>query len=522
MIARLQKKVNRTYRDVATVVYTWGLAYLALLWVAAALDFQAVAVGAMWVVGIFLLPVAWFQPTNLGLLSIVEWLNKRDDAKKWDVARVGMLLFICVMSLGGLSVLMSIMGVGVAFPVVIPFIALIVACMVYAGEINSAKWMKILAWIAVVIMTLCTIKVVPFGEWSRGFYDKTGYTVDVGPSKREVAARKAMAENERLADIAISECIDSWKKENMGRRKVVREDQIVAAVAACNAKYQPTASPPSHKEGAGGYRHGGNPHAGKTPEWFPSWARDWGPLQWMLGTIGGGVLLHVLLWGPFVVLLGWLGFKIGKKNNEGTVATTTKVVEKTKVAGTIFGLTFFEWAVGVAVIWLGLSIYVGTAISSVEDFRKTPKHMAAEKVAGYPGQFFTMDELPQWVAVVEGPQVHHFFGDMSGRLNLVKLASSGKRADIVSQFESGSGLIVVVDELDPRKDIVFNNARCPQAKIPLGGNRHQTICTSTGRSGDGSLRFSIEMSWSITERYAVVTQVDTQQAIRLTFLPRFP
>jgi hypothetical protein len=111
---------------------------------------------------------------------------------------------------------------------------------------------------------------------------------------------------------------------------------------------------------------------------------------------------------------------------------------------------------------------------------------------------------------------------MSGPLELVKLVDSGKRADIVSQFESGRGFIVVVDKLDPKKDIVFNNNECPEAKIPAGGNRRQTICTSSGRSGDGSLRFTIEMGWSATERDAVLIQSDTGQIVRLRFTPKFP
>lgn len=512
MFARVLRAINAPYRDGVARIYVWGLVYLGLLWGAAAWDQQWLAVTLMWLVGILIFPFAYLHPTTLGIFSIIEWLNRRDAANRWNTFRVGVLLFICIMSAGGLALLLGMMGAGMAFPIVIPMILVIVATMGYANKTNTERWMVVLAVIAAFIAVFSTLKVMPFGEVARDVYDSTGYSVNVAPSRAEVAARKAFAENERLADAYIGQCIESWKREHMGRRTVVREDEIAKAVEDCNKKYRPVLSSPSRKDGAGS-PHGGAASKAEAPSvwrdpggWF---MYHWEKHPWYV---------IILLLAHFIPIWLWRRWR-----NKNTTTVTTKVVEKTKVAGTVFGWTLFEWMVGLAVIWLVLSIVAGTFITSMDDLNRVfERKPTAEKVAGYPGQFMTMDELRHWQAEVVTPRVHPFFGDMSGALELAMLADTGKRADIVSRFGDTKGLIVMVDKLDPRKDIVFNNNVCPAAKIPAGGNRHQTVCTSTGRSGDGSLRFSVEMGWSATERYAVLIQSDGGTVIKLRFTPKYP
>ncbi len=65
---------------------------------------------------------------------------------------------------------------------------------------------------------------------------------------------------------------------------------------------------------------------GNLPGWVPAWAREWGPVQWMAGSALGLVVMHVLLWSPFLALLAWLGFKVGTKDDD------TKVVAKKVVS----------------------------------------------------------------------------------------------------------------------------------------------------------------------------------------------
>ena len=510
MLRRALRAINAPYRDGVAAIYMWALAYLGLLWIASVWDLQGMAIALMWLVGIVIFPITYLQPAALGIFSIVEWLNRRDPAKQWNTFRVGVLLFICIMSAGGLAIILGSIGAGMAFPIVIPMILLIVACMGYADKTNTERWMVVLAVLAALIAIFSTLKVIPFGDMARGVYDSTGYSVGVAPSRGEVAARKAFADNERLADAAIGQCIESWKKEHMGRRTVVREAEIAKAVEDCNLKYRPAASAPSHKEGAGSSQRGSA--SGSTA---PSVWRDpggWFKYHWEKHP----EYVILLLLAHFIPIWLWRRWR----NKDATV--TTKVVEKTKVSGAIFGLTFFEWMILLALIWGVLSYIAGKPITGLDDFdRVFERKPVAEKVAGYPGQFFTTDELSQWEARVETRQIHPFFGDMSGPLNLAMLADTGKRADIVSRFGSTHGFIVKVDELDPRKDIVFYNNICPAAKIPAGGNRHQTVCTSSGRSGDGSIRLSIEMGWSATERYAVLRQDGGGEIIKLRFNPKY-
>lgn len=512
----LAQHASRLYRKSMTGALKGLLLYFTVLWAASYFQVDWIAIAAMWIATFFVL-VGYFQPALGGIAALVEWINWKDDKKTLSTLNAYLMLFITTVSWGGLALILSFFSAGLVFPLLSLFILFCVVCMVRAGEVNIKKWMTILTTIAVIIMVVATLRVVPFGEWSKGFYESTGYSVNMAPSKGEVAARKAIAENERLIDVKIGQCIDGWKSQHMGRGTVVRETEITKAIEDCNSKYRPVVSPPSHKEGVGAHGHGeSNPHVGKSDGGL--WAqfmglRDINPfLFWALLVLG-----HI----PAIWFLKWVWDKCRSDNTE-TVAIK-KVVEKTKTAGTIFGWTYFEWLILLAVIWGILSYVAGTPIASMNDLNRVfERKSAAEKVVGYPGQFFTADELSQWEARVDGPQVHRFFGDMSGPLSLVKLVDSGKRADIVSQFESGRGFIVKVDELDPSKDIVFNNNVCPAAKIPAGGNRHQTVCTSSGRSGDGSLRFSIEMGWTATERYAVLIQDDTRQVIRLRFTQKFP
>ncbi len=585
MFAKVLRVVNAPYRDGAAAIYTWGLTYLGLLWIAAVWDFQAFAVGLMWFVGIALFPIAYLQPASLGVLSTIEWLNRRDPTNRWDTARFGVLLFICIMGAGGLAILLSFIDAGMAFPIVIPMILMIVACMGYAGKVNTERWMVVLAVLATLIAVFSTLKVMPYDKWSRGIYESTGYSVDVAPSKGDVAARKAYEENRRLADVAVGQCIADAKMRY--KNKVVNESIIAKENAACQARYaiaddpsahsEPTpeailqaerenaallkslevgcinmikdaklkrnpplpldasdrakmkecstkykqvASSPPHKDGAASSQRGAA--GAKKPDGvWGAFMHYWNQFErlretnfWLWAVIL--LIAHVPLW--------YLGKWIWRKLRGET--ETTKVVTKSSATGTIFGMTAFEWIVGITAIWLVLSIVAGKFITSGAELRGVfegkMSAVSAEKVTGYPGQFFTADELGHWQARVETPHIHPFFGEMGGPLEMVKLVDSGKRADMVSQFESGRGFIVMVNKLDPKKDIVFNNNVCPAAKIPAGGNRHQTVCTSTGRSGDGSLRFSIEMGWSATERYAVLIQSDGGPAIKLRFAPKYP
>lgn len=415
MFTNIQRKANRGYRKIATGVYTWVLLYLAALWLASVFDWQGFAVGLMWLVGLIVLPVAWLQPTNLVLLSIAEWLNRRDSAQKWDTIRVGVLIFICVMSAGGLSILLSIIGAGMAYPSVIPMIFLIIACMVYAGEVNTEKWMKVLAVIATILAVFLTIKVIPFGGLSRGVYESTGYAVDVSPNKADVAARKAFAENKRRADIATERCILDWKQANMGADKVIREADLDKAIDTCKAKF---ASPASHK-GAGGMNN---------------------ILGWSAAFIGGTALLHWLIAIVGIGGASFLGYKLVKSGNTTTpaktvVASSPNWLSRNKgwvlLATLLLGGFYFQD------VWLPYASKAGQAIQASRPKADFPDEFAK------PSAFFHKD------AYVTSPKSHPLFG----KALPVRVGEHAGRNPITNFVDSVNGgydnkLVIITDQGD--------------------------------------------------------------------------
>ncbi len=377
MISNIQRKANRGYRKIATGVYTWVLLYLGALWLASVFDWQGFAVGLMWLVGLIVLPVAWLQPTNLLLLSIAEWLNRRDSAVKWDTIRVGVLIFICVMSAGGLSILLSIVGAGMAYPSVIPMLALIIACMLYAGAVNTEKWMKVLAVIATILAIFLTLKVMPFSGWSRGVYESTGYSVDVSPNKADVAARKAFVENKRRADIATERCILDWKQAHMAGDQVLREDELEKAIDTCKRKFS---SPASHN-GAGSANN---------------------ILGWSAAFIGGTALLHWLIAIIGIGGASFLGYKLVKSSNSATGAKATVVSSPS-------WLSKNKGKVAIVTLLVGAYFFQGTWMPYMD---KVAGAVHAAKVAQdrFPDEFVKPSAFFHKDAYVTSPSSHPLFG----------------------------------------------------------------------------------------------------------------
>lgn len=427
MISNIQRKANRGYRKIATGVYTWVLLYLGALWVASVFDWQGFAIGLMWLVGLIVLPVAWLQPTNLLLLSIAEWLNRRDSAQKWDTIRVGVLIFICVMSAGGLSILLSIIGAGMAYPSVIPMIFLIVACMVYAGEVNTEKWMKVLAVLAVFLAIFLTIKVMPFGGWSRGVYESTGYSVDVSPNKADVAARKAFAENKRRADMATERCILDWKQTHMAGNQVLREDELGKAIDTCKAKF----TSPASQSGAGGTNN---------------------ILGWSAAFLGGTALLHWLIAIVGIGGASFLGYKLVKKSD---TATTTKTI-----ASSPSWISKNKGWVALASLLLA-GLYFQDVLLPYAD-KAWQAVQASRPKSGFPDEFAKPSAFFHKDAYVTSPSSHPLYG----KALPVRVGEHAGRNPLTNFVDSNNGgydnKLVIITELG---DYRLEQSPCNQPKV---------------------------------------------------------
>ncbi len=476
MLARMQRVVNRPYRKLATGVYTWLLIYLGLLWVASVWDFQGFAVGLMWLVGLIVLPVAYLQPTNLALLSVAEWLNKRDDPKKWDVIRVGVLLFICVMSAGGLSILLSMMSAGKAFPLVIPLLFLIIATQTYAGKVNTEKWMKVLAFIAGFILIVSTLKVMPFEGWSRGLYESTGYSVDVAPSRADVVGRKALTENKKLAEAGAAQCILEWKKEHMSGMRVVTEDELTKAITECQKQFMP---PSSHKEGSG------------------SW------LQMGLAGAAGLIALHAVGLGviaAIAALLVWLGVR---KKTESTTKTTSGPSWVSENKGRLILISAL-----MALLSPALYTYVtqdkGVSISALQNMvakssqaaqaaTRAPKSVPQKEDQGL--QFLTPDTTGMYKAQVissSSADLTSLFGDNAFEItfgeNIGARLAGGQQPYVIHLGEVNRIFLHVA------------GSTCAN-RIDTAGSSGFRECSGSWNAKTGSNQGRYELKWNASERF---------------------
>jgi TM2 domain-containing membrane protein YozV len=492
---------NRTYRKIMKGIFTLVFGYLGIIWLLACFGGAASITMATWVF-LPLFTFIYWTPRAGGLASLIEWFSNKDDPKKKSVWILYLLIVISAIVASSLAIILQQIGEGKQFPTwVLALLTIVVICLILPEKAKLDIWLPRIGAVVVALALFGTV-MGAMGKWSANLYERTGYSVSVTPSKSSVAARKAIAENQRLADQGAEQCIEDWKKKNVGPKKVVREDQIAAAVAMCQQEWMPVA-PSSQKEGTGTGTVG---KKSSKPSYFSynywkaktfEWSEEWGlPIGLVAIIVLVTVLLHFI---PFVWGVIWGAKKLS--NNE--TATKTVVVSS-------FSFNPIRMILYVLLIWALLSWYNGGWITSSADvshlggkisriFEKTE----GEKVKAYPSYFFTAEEVKTWEATGSFPAYHPNLGEIAGRsFNLVTGDRSGGRPNLYEKLESvwGKPVLIKLDENNPRRDVVLeytNNCSIPLTDIP---ERVQTVCTGSFRSGDKSIKGEYELTYSSYKR----------------------
>lgn len=292
---------NETYRKVMMGVFGLVFGYLGILWILACVGGPAIITMTIWVF-LPLFTFIYWQHRAGGLAALIEWFRDKDDPKKKSVWRLYLLIVISAITAGSLAIILEQIDGGAQFPTwILALTTIVVICLILPEKTKLDIW---LPRIGAVVVTLALFGTVMggMGKWSAKVYDATGYSVGVTPSKASVAARKAIAENKRLADLGTERCIKDWKEEHM-TKKVVREDQIAAAVAKCQEQWAPV-SPSSQKEKWGILDS-------SSLLGMSVWAIIWGHILWFVGA----------------AILAALGWTFWKKKDDATVATATKTTK---------------------------------------------------------------------------------------------------------------------------------------------------------------------------------------------------
>lgn len=381
-VGSLHRWGNDVYGRVMARFWGFALLYLAALWIGAVTDTRTLTVGAMWL-AVFFTVNFYLQPAVLGLFGGIELLRRADDPNRASVVRAGLLVFITVVSAGGLALIAGAIGAGEVFPFAVLAILFIVACASVAGAAKLDLWLKRLAALAAVMLAAATV-----GALHPAVFVRIGLLPSsLVLSESEKVAAEGAEEHFRAADkatreairkrfggkmeggtmtpedwAAVRELLDELKaksdiksdplaaadREIRARRDAKRREWI-ALIQRCGvaernvARFSAEQQTFYREKCGGGAAVKGLTTAevrakwpelfateadarSSTPAWLPEFMRDWGPVQWILGTAGGLLLLHLVLAAPFVALLGWLGFRITKKDKKDEGATTGTVV----------------------------------------------------------------------------------------------------------------------------------------------------------------------------------------------------
>jgi TM2 domain-containing membrane protein YozV len=474
---------NRTYRKIMKGIFTLVFGYLGILWILACVGGAASITMVMWIF-LPLFTFVYWTPRAGGLASLIEWFSQKDDPKKKSVWTLYLLIVISSIVAGSLAIILQQIGEGKQFATwVLALLTIVVICLILPEKAKLDIWLPRIGAVVVALALFGTV-MGAVGKWSAKVYDTTGYSVSVAPSKASVAARKAIAENQRLADQGAEQCILDWKKANMGPRKVVRDDQIAAAIAKCQQQWIPV-SPSSQKKGSG------NILDNSSLLGMSLWAIIWGHILWFVGA-------------AILAALGWTFWK--KKDAVAATTATKTVVISSSSFNPIRTILYL------LLIWALLSWYNGGWITNSADvshfcdkisriFEKTE----SEKAKAYPSYFLTAEEVKTWEAEGSFPAYHPNLGEIAGRsFNLETASRSGTRPSLYDKLEGGWGrpVLIKLDENNPRRDVVLeytNNCSIPLTDIP---ERVQAVCTGAFRSGDKSIKGEYELTYSSSQRIA--------------------
>lgn len=326
LLAAGNRWASEQYRGFMSRFIVAVLGYLGILWIGAALDWPWLTVAVMWLASVVVF-YTYLQPNIAGILGVFEWLSKSDDPEKASVIRTGLLLFISVVSAGGIALFFGAIEQAGKFPFAILVTLLVIACAVAVGGAHLEVWLPRISAIGVLMLVGATlwsaILSAPPEYLARVGIDLTAYkkrpsetvALDIAREDRNIRDQRIVQHGLFVQDLqrcavphALVDKFDKlqrelYKKSCSGPYGNMTLDEVRQGWDLSVLEQKPAAR-------GGGGREG---KSQEVPDWVPEFARDWGPVQWIFGTIGGVALLHVVGWPIFIALIGLFGYKLGKK-----------------------------------------------------------------------------------------------------------------------------------------------------------------------------------------------------------------
>jgi hypothetical protein len=567
--------LNKTYRKVMKGFFGLVFGYLGVLWYLACNGGAGSITMVIWAF-LPLFTFIYWMPRAGGLAALIEWFRDKDDPKKKSVWILYLLIVISAIVAGSLAIILQQIDAGTQFPVwVLALLTIVVICLILPEKAKLDIWLPRIGAVVVALALFGTV-MGGLSKWSTTIYNKSGYTLS-SPNKAEVAARKATAENKvladqateqcivdwknahmrnrvvrqdqiatavrkcqeqgklvspsaevaaqevieknrRLADQGAKQCIESWEKKYMGSGKVVREDQIAAAVRECQKEWFPVSSS-SQKEEVGE----GTVTKKSDIKWYEN-PSDWvkeirarPDVKWYEHPIDWTVQHPI---GALIVILthGGVVWWIRRRRNKNTLVAATAT--KTIVVSSSSPIAWRTPVVFLIMVYLFACLlnWGWVTPSTVSQwFTQRADNSESTQVKTYPNAFLTPKEVKTWQAVGTYPNYHPNFGEIAGRAFFIETgARNGMRPTVADKMEGGYGkpLLIELEENNPNRDIVLENITCNEPKI-YSDNEVHTVCVSKWRSGDRSIGGTSELIYNSESRVARLSYANTSGTIEV-------
>lgn len=231
---------NDQYRRAMARFWGFALLYLGTLWLGAALDARWLIVGGMWV-ATFAVVNFYLQPSVAGVLGMIEYLRKGDEPNRASVLRAGLMVFITVISAGGIALIAGAIGAAKVFPYAIIVILTVVACAVAAGGAAIEKWLKRIAALAAISLAVATV-----GALHPAVFVRLGILpASLSLSEAEKAVAEGAEANYRAADKTTREAIERRFAAKMEAGTMTPEDwsEVSRLLAELKGKASITTDP---------------------------------------------------------------------------------------------------------------------------------------------------------------------------------------------------------------------------------------------------------------------------------------
>ena len=483
-------------KDEAVYGYNWGVGKVGGL-IGLTLTYLFALWGCMWVGYGTLNMVMWafvlifslmYWKGVGGIAALLEFFYQKDDKKKQSVWRLYLILFMSAIFAGYTAIVLRMIGAPTAFPMAILVLLLCVATSLYLPD--STQLNKYLPWMTTTVVILALGGLIP--QMNPHLLKKWGVTVGDMPvseitannlGDRDVAIQdKRRTQQLRwiglLMECKLTENVQrTWKPEQTATYKSLCEangnitfEEIGTHWPNAKKVWEDSyaGKKPIKAGGVKGGTVGGKVEATEVralPEWVPSWAREWGPMQWMGSSLLGLVVLHLVLAAPFIALLSLFGVKISKKDDTAEKKTTTKATESSDWSGAKKLLVVAALGVGGYMAWNSQTVVEMTGRDGSDVY--TPTVILP-----------SMTELNRANFTAE-------FKHLNAHIDLPQRLWHGKSIDITHDasitLKDGVDVMLAFGEGNRGLDMYLTEAKC----APVS-NRVPYVCEGMWRTKQGS------------------------------------